>query len=205
MKNNILLADIGNTHFHIYNGKDVEHLTYDDAIKKYATSKIFYISVKSQLDTRVEEIASWKNVSSLVKIEGEYDTLGIDRKALCLSYSDGVFIDAGSAITVDVVEKGLYKGGYIFPGLKAMLKSYADISPALDVTLNEKISLDRLALTTKEQISYGIIASIKALIDKHTQSKKLYFTGGDGALLSKYFKGSLYDETLVFQGMMKVL
>ncbi|CAA6809914.1 MAG: Pantothenate kinase type III, CoaX-like (EC [uncultured Sulfurovum sp.] len=202
---NTLLADIGNTHFHVYNGKEVEHLSYEDAIKKYATSKIFYISVKSQLDTRVEEIESWVNVSSLVKVEGEYDTLGTDRKALCLSRKNGLFVDAGSAITVDVVEQGVYKGGYIYPGLQAMLKSYADISPALDVELNKNICLDSLALTTKEQISYGIIASIKALIDKHRQSKNLYFTGGDGALLSKYFEGSVYDETLVFQGMLKVL
>jgi type III pantothenate kinase len=42
------------------------------------------------------------------------------------------------------------------------------------------ISLEQLPTTTKDGISYGIIASIKALIDKHAQMHKLYFTGGDG-------------------------
>ena len=31
----MLLADIGNTHFHIDNGKIIEHLSYNDAIAKY--------------------------------------------------------------------------------------------------------------------------------------------------------------------------
>jgi len=71
--------------------------------------------------------------------------------------------------------------------------------------LDEKLSLGTLPLTTKEQISYGIIASIKALIEKHSHGKSLYFTGGDGKFLSTFFDDALYDETLVFQGMIKTI
>ncbi len=201
----LLLADIGNTHFHIYNGKTVEHLTYDDAIAKYKSEKLSYISVKHQLSSEIEQIKNWRNISSLMKIKNEYDTMGVDRKALCLSHATGVFIDAGSAITVDVMQNGKYLGGYIFPGLKAMLESYKSISPVLDSELNKHISLEQLPATTKDGISYGIIASIKALIDKHSDGKTLYFTGGDGKFLASYFPDAIYDETLVFQGMMKVL
>ena len=108
-----LLADIGNSYFHIYNGKTVEHLTYDDAIKKYALIKMQYISVKSQLDSKIEEIKAWENISSKMTIEGEYKTMGVDRKALCLSQIEGIFIDAGSAITVDVVKDSQYIGRFI--------------------------------------------------------------------------------------------
>ena len=131
--------------------------------------------------------------------------MGVDRRALCLSHKNGIFVDAGSAITVDIVEEGRYKGGYIFPGLKAMLKSYEDISPVLKTELNKTISLAQLPTTTKEQISYGIIASIKALIDKHSKGKLLYFTGGDGKYLSTFFEESVYDEALVFQGLKQSL
>jgi type III pantothenate kinase len=176
----MLLADIGNTHFHIYNGETVEHLSYEDAIDKYADENLCYISVKHHLEEKIEKIKSWKNISKEMILEGNYDTMGVDRKALCLSHKDGVFVDAGSAITVDVMKDGIYQGGYIFPGIKAMLESYRIISPVLDTDLNEMISLEQLPTTTKDGISYGIIASIKALIDKHAQMHKLYFTGGDG-------------------------
>ena len=201
----MLLADIGNTHFHIYNGEEIEHLSYDAAIAKYKSEALCYISVKHQLSLEIEQITNWKNISSLMKIKNEYDTMGVDRKALCLSHENGIFIDAGSAITVDVMEDGIYRGGYIFPGLKAMLNAYAGISSVLDVELNKKISLEQLPTTTKDGISYGIIASIKALIDKHGHGSKLYFTGGDGKFLSTFFENSVYNEMLVFEGIREAL
>ena len=200
-----LLADIGNSYFHIYNGKTIEHLNYDDAIQKYKDTPLKYISVNQKIEAKIGHIKVWKNLSSSMVIEGQYDTMGVDRKALCLSHSEGIFIDAGSAITVDVIEKGKYVGGFILPGLKAYINSYKAISPILDVALKRELSLDSLPGTTKDGISYGIIASIKALIDKHSDGKKLYFTGGDGKFLSSFFKEATYDEMLVFNGMRKVI
>ena len=205
----MILADIGNSYFHIYDGEKVEHLTYKDAIEKYAQKELYYISVKHQIEEKITKIKNWKNISSLMKIEGEYDTMGMDRKALCLSHSNGVFVDAGSAITVDVVRDGRYVGGFILPGIKAYLESYKSISSVLDMDLSEMLNLPYLLAclptTTKEQISYGIIASIKALIDKHSEGEDLYFTGGDGKFLSQYFKEAIYDEMLVFDGMIQAL
>jgi len=194
----MLLADIGNTYFHIYNGKNVEHLSYADAIKKFYDKELYYISVKQELDDEISNIENWKNISNEMILEGDYDTMGVDRKALCLSHRNGIFVDAGSAITVDVMKEGIYQGGYIFPGIKAMLESYKSISPVLETDLNKMISLEQLPTTTKDGISYGIIASIKALIDKHDQMHKLYFTGGDGKFLSSFFEEAVYDEMLVF-------
>jgi type III pantothenate kinase len=201
----LLLADIGNTHFHIYNGETVEHLSYEEAIAKYSKEALYYISVKEELDSIIKNIAAWKNISGDLKLEGAYSTMGVDRQALCLSHKDGVFVDAGSAITVDVRHDGHYLGGYILPGLESMLKAYKDISPVLEIQLNKTISLECLPLTTKDGISYGIIASIKALIDKHHTNKKLYFTGGDGEFLSTFFEEATYDEMLVFDGMQEVI
>ena len=200
-----LLADIGNSRVHIYDGKEVVHLLPDEAIVKFGTKKINYISVNTPLEARIKAETVWTNVSDKVYIPGEYETMGVDRRALCLSHDNGLFIDAGSAITVDVVERGVYKGGYIFPGLSAMLGSYRQISDVLDVTLERSLDLTRLPLTTKEQISYGIIASIKALIEKHRENKPLYFTGGDGDFLAGFFQDAIYDEALVFHGMKRAL
>ena len=201
----VLLADIGNTHIHIFHDTSVEHLTYDDAIARYADKALYYISVKHQLEKRINGIKNWENISDKMLLQGSYETMGVDRKALCLSHADGVFVDAGSAITVDVMRDGIYQGGFILPGLRAYLKSYKDISPALETELNESLELNGLPLTTKDGISYGIIASIKALIDKHCHGQTLYFTGGDGAFLSRFFEDAVFDEGLVFDGMRKAL
>ncbi|WP_294955097.1 type III pantothenate kinase [Sulfurovum sp.] len=198
---NSLLADIGNTHFHIYDGGSVEHWTYDEAIDKYADRPLKYISVNAKIEEKIGQIALWENISALIRIPNEYETMGVDRKAFCLSHDNGVFIDAGSAITVDVMQRGIYRGGYIFPGIRAMLESYKRISPVLDVPLDRHIDVTRLPLTTKEQISYGIIASIKALIDRHSNGQMLYFTGGDGKFMAGFFRHAVYDEALVFKGM----
>ncbi len=205
VENSVLLADIGNTYFHIYNGSEIEHLSYEEAIRKYSKEALCYISVKQQLDSTIANISLWKNISKEIQLQGAYETMGVDRRALCLSHDDGIFVDAGSAITVDIMQNGEYIGGFILPGLKAMLQAYSSISPVLDTELNETISLAQLPATTKDGISYGIIASIKALIDKHSDGKKLYFTGGDGKLLSSFFEEATYDEMLVFNGMRKAL
>lgn len=204
-KDKLLLGDIGNTHFHICNGQNIEHLSYEDAIRKYGKERLCYISVKQELENAIANITSWKNISEQIQLEGAYWTMGVDRRALCLSHEDGVFVDAGSAITVDIMQGGYYKGGFILPGISAMLQAYASISPVLQTQLNETISLEQLPLTTKDGISYGIIASIKALIDKHSDGKNLYFTGGDGKFLSGFFAEAIYDEMLVFDGMRKVI
>ena len=205
VENSVLFADIGNTYFHIYNGSEIEHLSYDEAIRKYSKEALCYISVKKQLDSSIEKIVSWKNISQQIQLQGAYETMGVDRRALCLSHENGVFVDAGSAITVDIMQDGKYMGGFILPGFKAMLQAYSSISPVLETELNETISLEQLPATTKDGISYGIIASIKALIDKHSDGKKLYFTGGDGKILSSFFEEATYDEMLVFNGMRKVI
>jgi type III pantothenate kinase len=199
------LADIGNTHIHLFDGKEILHLPHKEAIEKYAQYSIDYITVNQALEEQIIQKTNWHNVSSSITLKGAYDTMGVDRKALCLSRDNGIFVDAGSAITVDVMRDGVYIGGFILPGIQAQLRSYASISPVLETTLDETICLDALPCTTKEGISYGIIASIKAVIAMHQESKMIYFTGGDGAFLSSLFEGSVFDETLVFQGMRKAL
>ncbi|MEA3491017.1 MAG: type III pantothenate kinase [Campylobacterota bacterium] len=201
----MLLADIGNTHTHLYDGREVTHLTHNNAIERYAQKSINYISVNRSAEEKITNRTKWKNISSLITLDGAYDTMGVDRRALCLSHIDGVFVDAGSAITVDVMEGRVYQGGFILPGYRAMLESYGTISPVLKHELNYEVSTDSLPLTTKDGISYGIIASIKSIIEKHQKDKMIYFTGGDGEHLSSLIEESIFDDTLVFLGMQQAL
>jgi type III pantothenate kinase len=205
MKSKPLLADIGNTHFHIYHGTFVEHLTHKDAIEKYSTTPLLYISVNHALHQTIASIALWKNISKDIQLNGAYETMGVDRKALCLSHEEGIFVDAGSAITVDVMQGGQHRGGFIVPGVRAMLQAYAQISPVLLREFDANVCLEHLPTTTKEGISYGIIAPIKAIITTLQEDKTLYITGGDGEMLSHFFEACVYDEKLVFYGMQKAI
>ncbi len=140
-----------------------------------------------------------------LKLPNSYSSMGVDRKALCLSHKDGIFVSAGTAITVDIVRDGVYDGGFILLGIRAYLKAYATISPALESELNPNISLNKLPQTTKDGISYGIIASIKTLIEKNQQNRQLYISGGDGEFLASFFDHAIFDESLIFQGMKNAL
>jgi len=93
----------------------------------------------------------------------------------------------------------------LLPGLRAYIDAYAAISPALATELNRDISLEALPKNTRDGISFGIIGSIKALIEKYQSNKKLYISGGDGAFLATFFENVAFDETLIFQGMKNIL
>ncbi len=199
----MLLADIGNSRVHLFDGNNVSHININDMIRLYKDTPVNYISVNSSFVA--PEGSPWSDISSLLVLQGAYDTMGVDRKALCLSYDDGIFIDAGSAITVDIVRDGVYQGGFILLGIKAYIEAYERISKALKIDFNPKCSLNSMPFTTKDSISYGIISSIKSVIDSHSSDLSLYFTGGDGEWLSGFFPQSNFDELLIFRGLQKAL
>ena len=204
-KNNMLLADIGNSRVHIYDGNQVIHLKHQEAIEQYANMNLYYITVKHQLKSQLALLTNWIDISEKIKLKNAYSTMGVDRQALCLSFEDGIFISAGTAITVDIVTKGIYQGGFILPGVQSYLNAYADISPALKSRLNPNISIDSLPKTTRDGISYGIIASIKMLIEKNRNSKQLYISGGDAKLVASFLDNVILDERLIFWGIKKAL
>ncbi len=66
----MLLADIGNSRIHIYDGEIVEHLDYESAFKKYGDSDIFYISVQHRLKDRLKEFSRWVDISDRINLDG---------------------------------------------------------------------------------------------------------------------------------------
>ena len=43
------------------------------------------------------------------------------------------------------------------------------------------------------------------MINEVSRNKKIYFTGGDGKFLSKFFDNALYDDSIIFKGMLKII
>lgn len=110
---------------HILDAGRVWHLDHEEAFNRYGEHPLYYISVNSTLDQKIIQIKQWQNIGSKIVLEGAYGTMGVDRKALCLSHHDGIFVDAGSAITVDSVSDGIYQGGFILPGSMHTLRVIA--------------------------------------------------------------------------------
>lgn len=198
----MILCDIGNTHFHFYTrGQIWREIPKTLSLKD---EKIFYISVNPAFEKLLlEKQKDCINLAPFFRLDTAYVGLGIDRIAVCEGIDDGVIVDAGSAITIDVMQKGMHLGGYILPGIKSFVEMYKQISPALNVLPDFSIEFDLFPQNTREAMGYGILKSIVGLITEISKEKKIYFCGGDGKFFSKFFENCIYDETLVFKGMQK--
>jgi type III pantothenate kinase len=202
----MILCDIGNSRMHFFDDGTIKHLSYEEGIAIYGKMQVFYICVSDRAQTMIIRSAlSWVDLSKHRVLETAYRGLGIDREAACLGISDGIVIDAGSAITVDVMEKGVHRGGWIWPGIRAMLEAYKNVSPKLSFELDTHVALDRLPMETKDAISFGILASIKELIGRFSIGKDVVVTGGDAEIVAALLPGARVDETLVFKGMKQML
>ncbi len=201
----MILADVGNSYVHIWHDGRIEHLRLMEAIEKYGAEVVYYINVNTAYEQTLATLEDWSDISQYCQLKGAYKGMGIDRQALCLSHPNGIFIDAGSAITVDKVVDGVYQGGYILPGMHAYHKVYAGISPVLDVPLDKEVSLEVLPKSTRDSISFGTIAPIVCAVEKIREGLPLYCTGGDGAWIAGYFEQAVFDEALLFQGMQEMI
>lgn len=200
----MILCDIGNSFFHFYQ----EGRIWKENLKKLQTKSkdIFYISVNALAEKKLCQYNQHAiNLAPYFSLATSYQGLGIDRIAVCESIFDGVVVDAGSAITIDVMQEGKHLGGYILPGITSYIEMYKRISPALDILPSLSIELNSLPQNTKEALGYAMLKSIIGLIADVSREKNIYFCGGDGKFFSKFFAKSIYDETLIFRGMKKAL
>jgi len=195
------LFDIGNSRVHLYEDSTIEHFNIDYFDYKKIKEKVFYISVNKTISKRLKDLHNWIDLSAYLKLF--YETIGIDRQVVCMAENDAVIIDAGSAITVDVMENGEYSGGYILPGLRAMQNCYRTISPALDTSFNFELSLDKMATNTRDSITFGYLGTFALHIN--SLGKKVFLTGGDAKRIKPLFENVIVEEGLVFRGMLKII
>ncbi|WP_163555722.1 type III pantothenate kinase [Helicobacter suis] len=203
----MILCDIGNTYLHFYNGSKVWKSRVEQ-LQTAFTETLYYISVNTTHTQALLKVCPHaQDLAPLLILKSKYEGLGIDRKAACLGLGNtsAVVIDAGSAISVDVMDCGVHLGGVLLPGLKAYHKAYSQISKALNYPINARINLDTLPQSTQEALSYGALKSILLLLKDLIRDQKAYFTGGDGKFLATFFTQGIYHELLVFKGMQSVI
>jgi type III pantothenate kinase len=146
------------------------------------------------------------------------DTLGVDRLAAASGafchhqQSDLLVIDAGSALTIDQVTGGSYRGGSISPGLSMRFRALNEFTGRLPlVTAGSEFSFP--GRSTGDAIRGGVIMGlvfeineyIRTFEEKHSGSVTL-ITGGDSELIFSLSQGKmlLYPD-LVIDGLIYLL
>lgn len=132
------------------------------------------------------------------------DKVGIDRLLDAVAanaerrpHTPAVVIDAGSAVTVDLVdERGDFRGGAIFPGLRLMAKALHDYTALLPlIQVNEAAPLPGRSTPAAMHagIYWATVGGIRTIVEetapaaRHTEDEStnldIFLTGGDTTLL----------------------
>ena len=201
----MILCDIGNTSYDFLIGRK-HHKVFLDENLPTVKETIYFISVNEKATAKLLSLYPTAiNLENHLNFQTSYVGMGVDRKVACLGIDNGVIVDAGSAITVDIMENGKHQGGFILPGLKKFHNIYAQISPKLDFDLAIKQNLDKIPQNTQDAISYSILKAIILPIKEMAQNNQLIFTGGDGEILSSFFEKSIYKKDLIFENMKRII
>lgn len=199
----MILCDIGNTTYHFLD-KDFD---YKEDVKSFTPStikeKTYYISVNATVKNELDQLENWIDLSQFINRADYYETMGIDRIFAVEAVENGIIVDAGSAITVDVVKSGKFQGGFIYPGRRAMQQTYENISPALAYSFNFECDLDIMPKNSQDAISYGYLKTLYSEVISHNMP--IILTGGDADEFKKIFKDAKVDKELIFSGMKKIM
>ncbi|MBK1972098.1 type III pantothenate kinase [Campylobacter sp. TTU_617] len=201
----MILCDIGNSNANFLDNNKYFSLNIKQFLEFKTEHKIFYINVNEQIKEHLESSPHFIDLEPYFSFDTIYQGLGVDRISACYTITDGVVVDAGSAISVDIVSNSIHLGGFILPGIANFRKIFSHISPRLKCELNTQVSFDAFPQKTMDALSYGVFKGIYLLIKDVAKNKKIYFTGGDGQFLANFFEFSIYDKLLIFRGMKKVL
>lgn len=201
----MILCDIGNTTFHFLIGKKHKKYSIKEDMPKF-DERVFFVSVNKKATKKLlESNPNAINIEKYLDFKTKYKGQGIDRVLACVFAKDAVIVDAGSAITVDVMKKGIHKGGFILLGLQSFMNAYPKISKKLKFDFEKNVNLDKIPLQTKDAIQYAMMKSIILPIKEVAKNKNIIFTGGDGKLLSGYFENSIYKKDLIFENMKRII
>lgn len=199
----MILCDIGNTTLDWYVDGISSKQSVDDFDPDEYTEQIYYICVNVKLSSLLKSFDNWCNIDQFVDWTKYYSTMGIDRIMACEAISSGVIVDAGSAITVDVMDDKQYNGGFIALGLRSAQEAYTKLSPALAKSFNFEVDLTIMAKNTPDAITVGFLGPLIQSIKSY--EGPIYVTGGDAHIFSSLLKEAIVDDTLIVKGMKKLI
>lgn len=121
-------------------------------------------------------------------------------------------IDAGTAITYDLLDNNTFRGGNISPGIRVRLNSLHDYTSRLPLVSSEG-DCPQIGYDTETAIRAGVIWGVVYEIEQYMDCWKaiypdilFFLTGGDAFLLSTKLKRAIFaDKNLVLKGLNRIL
>jgi type III pantothenate kinase len=150
-------------------------------------------------DAKVTVLDSQRRLPIEVDVEAP-ERVGLDRLFNAIAVAArmeqgraGLIIDAGSAVTVDLLdETHAFAGGVIFPGLRLMAMSLHEHTaqlPQIDVKKLPEIPARNTADAIEAGVAHAVLGGIERVVQflfsEHTNAL-VYLTGGDAAFLSPH-------------------
>jgi type III pantothenate kinase len=196
-----------------------DHPTIERAI--IASTRGDEDGVKAIVEERIARAIIFKPATTPIPLDNHYhtpETLGADRLAAAVGAqamypnSDIMIVDFGTAITIDIVEGGAFKGGNISPGVTTRFRALADYTARLPRCNATDEVLDH-GRTTKEAIEQGVMRGVEYEILGYTEAfmqkngeKCIIFTGGDAKYFVKRIKNTIFAdcEPVIF-GLNRIL
>jgi type III pantothenate kinase len=148
------------------------------------------------------------------------ERVGTDRLAAAVAANDlrsphraAVIVDAGTAVTVDLVTPdGVFRGGAILPGIQTAATALAGATDALPLLENLDLSSAPTAVGKSTQeamrsgIVWGCVGAVRELIGLVSRQcetpPEIYCTGGDGMHLARLIDRDMkFDPNLVLRGI----
>lgn len=234
---NIITLNIGNSKVSISGFQDEESIHYESSdltefnianlIEQVTSSKAdlavasvnpeFFINLKNQFKEFQIEIfeLTWKSKINFKNLYKTPQTLGVDRianlgAAVGLESVPAVIVDAGTAITIDVINsRKEYTGGVIIPGREIQARALNSFTEQLPI-----VNLDWQELepgtSTEQSINRGInqvtLFGVNDLINEFCSRESkttILKTGGDRMLLEKLSDGE-YIKNLTHIGIKEI-
>lgn len=233
-----LCIDYGNTNVKVsvYDGdKEVYYFKAEDLpipkvqwiVNQYNITKSILSSTRDLTDDYIQQIKKLTHLitvteSTLLPITNGYSTpktLGKDRIA-AVTGAHSIFpdktkvvIDAGTCITIDVIDnKGHYHGGNICPGLymrRQAMHDFADQLPLVDLMFPD----DFIGKSTRTALQNGILRgtlyelqTFISLVEARFGSTQVLITGGDAKFFEEHLNFTIFaSSNLVLIGLNEIL
>ncbi len=124
---------------------------------------------------------------------------------------EAVIIDVGTAVTVDLISGGSFRGGSIFPGLSLLAGALHGGTALLPPMGELPDGIEPPGKSTSEAmaagITWGLVGAVKELVARTLgKGSDLWVTGGGGASIAPHLGHPYrFDGDLVLKGLLTLL
>ena len=237
-----LIVDTGNT-FHkiavigvdnnILEERVVTEITeeiVDELCDRFAPSKAIVSSTRGDseitaemLIQRVRYVVCFDRQTAVpITIEYDKSTIGTDRIAAAVGAVElygadeqMVIIDAGTAITIDFVSNGVFRGGNISPGIDMRFEALNEKTATLPLCTPELLKSEELQIgkRTADAIKFGVMQGVfyevKGYIEQFCEKNSenlIIFIGGDAEYFVNQIKSAIFaGRKVMYSGLNRIL